>query len=172
MSIKKAYAPLIEFLNENADKKVKSVMDEIIALCSTKSVRSSAAVSNFIKDESGETVAIFDYYFKRWMPLVGDLAVEFGVKRNTPTGFNTMSKAGASHWTRQQRVAQLAHGELLNRVAAGEITPDQIPDEQAKIEVERKSIVETDLGFATREEVIEYLNSSHAVAVTPITEAA
>lgn len=161
MTVKKAYLPIVEFLTENSDKKVKSILDEVIAMCSAKASRTSGSgVSNFIRDANGNVVAINDYYFKRWMPLVGEQAVEFGAKRGTPTGFNSMSKEGVSNWTKQQRQAKQAHHELLNRVAAGEITPDQIPAEQAKIEEERKSIVGTELGFATIEELVAYLNEN------------
>ena len=156
-NIKKAYQPIVELLEANSDKKVKSIMDQIVELCSAKTSRSGGGASSYIKNEAGEVVAILDYYFKRWMPLIGDAAVEFGAKKNTATGLNTMSKEGVSNWTKQQRVAKQANAELLTRVASGEIKPGDIADEQAKIEATRVTPVATELGFETREEVIAYL---------------
>lgn len=172
MTIKKAYQPIMDLLNANPDKKVSKILEAAIALCSAKTSRASG-VSSFIADASGATVAIFDYYFKRWMPLVGENAVEFGAKKNTTTGFNPMSKEGVSNWTKQQRVAKTAQTELLTRVAAGEVAPTDIGDVQATIEAERKAIAETESGFATKEEVIAYLNENGvSVDAEPVAEAA
>ena len=138
-------------------------------MCSAKTSRGGGA-SSFIKAADGAVVAILDYYFKRWMPLVGDDAVEFGAKKNTATGYNTMSKEGVSHWTKQQRVAKQANAELLTRVASGEIKPDQIADEQARIEAARTTPAETELGFATKEEVVAYLQDNGVEVDVPADE--
>lgn len=155
MAIKKAYAEIVTFLEENADKKVKSILEDVRAMASAKVAREGG--STFLKNASGETVAVLDYYFKRWMPLVGDKAVEFGAKKSTATGVNTMCKAGVSAWTKQQREAKQANDKLLADVSAGNVQPSEIPAKQAEIETARKAIVETDLGFATKEEVLTYL---------------
>lgn len=156
MTIKKAYQSIVAFLEENSDKKVKSILDQVREMTSAKAgVREGG--TTFIKDATGATVAILDYYFKRWMPLVGEQAVEFGAKKSTATGFNTMSKAGVSAWTKQQRVAKEAEAKLLDDVAAGNVKPGDIPAKQAGIEIIRKAIVTTDLGFETKEEVLAYL---------------
>ncbi len=158
MTVKKAYAELVAFLEANKDKKVSSVMDQVIAMASAKTARAEG--NTFIKDAQGNTVAILDYYFKRWMPLVGDKAVEFGAKAQTATGFNTMCKEGVSAWTKQQREAKAAGISLLQRVANGEVKPSDIPAEQEKIENARKAIAETTLGFASLEEVQKYLRKN------------
>lgn len=168
MTIKKAYESIITFLEANQDKKVKAILDEVRELASAKTNR--AGGSNYIKDSTGNVVAILDYYFKRWMPLVGEAAVEFGAKKNTPTGFNTMCKKGVSEWTKQQSEAKKANAQLLTRVAAGEIQPSDIPAEQAAIEQARGNIVETELGFASKEEVLAYLASS-GIDVTNVDQA-
>lgn len=155
MTIKKAYADIVAFLEENQDKKVRAVLEDVKNMASAKVAREGG--STFLKDAAGNTVAILDYYFKRWMPLVGEKAVEFGVKNNTATGFNTMSKAGTSAWTKQQREAKQAEQNLLAEVSAGNIKPSDIPAKQAEIETARKSIEATELGFETKEQVVAYL---------------
>lgn len=155
MTIKKAYADIVAFLEENQDKKVRAVLEDVKNMASAKVAREGG--STFLKDVAGNTVAILDYYFKRWMPLVGEKAVEFGVKKNTATGFNTMSKAGTSAWTKQQREAKQAEQNLLAEVSAGNIKPSDIPAKQAEIETARKSIEATELGFETKEQVLAYL---------------
>ncbi len=159
MSIKKVYQPIVELLQttiaNNPKAKITEVMDQVIAMASAKV--SVGVGTTFLKDSAGNVVAIFDYYFKRWMPLVGANAVEFGKKANTATGFNTMSKEGVSHWTKQQREADNANKALIDRVVKGELQAGDIPAEQAKIEEARKAIVETTLGFATEDEVRAYL---------------
>lgn len=153
--VKKAYQGIVDLLEANKDKKVSSILDQVIALAAAKTSRSEGNV--FKKDTQGNTVAIFDYYFKRWLPLVGDKAVEFGAKAKTATGFNSMSKLGVSEWTKRERVAKQANADLLNRVASGEVKPSEILAEQAKIEEARKHIVPTDLGFASEEDLMKYL---------------
>lgn len=155
MAIKKAYQDIVTFLEANENVKVKTILDQVREMASAKTAREGGSI--FIKDASGNVVAILDYYFKKWMPLVGDKAVEFGAKKSTSTGFNTMSKAGVSAWTKQQREASASEANLLARVSSGEVQPTDIGAEQAKIEEARKAIIETDLGFATKEEVLAYL---------------
>lgn len=153
--VKKAYQAIVDFLEANKDVKVSKVLDQVIQMTEAKA--GAGAGSTFIKDAQGNTVAILDYYFKKWMPLVGDKAVEFGAKVKTATGFNSMSKVGVSHWTKQQRDAKNANTLLLSKVASGELKPSDIAAEQVRIEEARKLIVETDLGFATQDELMKYL---------------
>lgn len=158
-NIKKAYVEIVELLEANKDAKVKSIMEQVIALASAKTSRASGDTA--IRDSEGNVVAIQDYYFKRFMPLVGDKAVEFGAKKNSTTGLNTMCKEGVSNWTKQQRVAKQANEELLTRVANGEVKPTDIVAEQARINDERKSIVATELGFETKEQLVKYLEKNN-----------
>lgn len=153
--VKKAYQAIVDLLEANREVKVSKILDQVIAMTEAKAARSEG--STFIKNDKGETVAIQDYYFKRWMPLVGPGAVEFGAKAKTATGFNTMCKDGVSHWTKAQRDAKNASADLLKQVSAGAIKPADIAAHQAKIEEGRKAIAETALGFASEDEVRKYL---------------
>lgn len=160
MAIKKTMQEIFSFLEANKSSTIESVFDEITTLCSPKSRakgEGAGSVSTFIKDTTGETVAVFDYYFKRWMPLVGDEAVEFGKKASAASGYSSMSKEGVSHWTRQQREAKKALADILAQVESGELAPTGIADAKEAIEATRKEIVTTDAGFESRDEVMAYL---------------
>lgn len=156
-NVKKAFAPIVDFLSakENQTKTVAQILAQVTELASGKATRGVS--SAMIKDADGKTVAIHDYYFKRWMPVVGSKAVDVGVKPSTPSGFNSMSKAGVNAWTKQQREAKLAGEKLLADVVAGTVKPADIIKAQEAIEAKRKEIVPTELGFATEEEVRKYL---------------
>jgi hypothetical protein len=118
-----------------------------------------SGLRNAILAEDGQPLAILDYYFKRWMPVVGEAAVEFGSKKNTATGLNTMCKEGVSHWTKQQKEAKEALAQILVDVESGELEPTDISSRREEIEENRKRIEHTDLGFATIEEVRKYLEA-------------
>lgn len=164
-NVKKAYQPIIDLLNANKDQKVSKIFDQVLEIASAKTSRSDG--NTFIKDAKGNTVAILDYYFKRWMPLVGDKKVEFGAKVKTSTGFNTMCKEGVSAWTKQQREAKNAGSQLLKDVSAGTTKPSDIAAKQAEIESARKAIAPTELGFATLDEVMKYLKKNGVEAQAP-----
>lgn len=160
--VKKAFQPLVDILTtameNNAKVKVSEVIEQVIAEASAKSA--SRDGTTFIKNAAGETVAIHDYYFKRWMPLVGNAAVEFGKKEKTGSGYNTMSKTGQNLWNKQLREAKNAEAGLLKEVAAGNIQPSDIPAKQKEIEDARKHIEVTEDGFATKAEVLAYLKDN------------
>lgn len=154
--IKKAYRDIVELLENNKTETVANILPQVIELASAKSGGSKGA-QVYLKDTAGNPAAILCYYFKRWMPLVGDLQVEFGKKASTAHGLNTMCKEGMSNWTRQQNEAKKATMDILNRVRSGELAPEGIEAEEARIEEGRKAIVPTDLGFETKEDVVAYL---------------
>lgn len=153
--IKKAYEGIIALLELNKEETVASIFDQVVEMASSKTNRSEG--STFLKDDEGNVVAIYDYYFKRWMPLIGDLAVDFGAKAGTSTGLNTMCKEGVSNWTKQNSKAKKAKGDLLDKVSSGEVDPADIKALQAEIETARLAIMETELGFTSKEDLIEYL---------------
>lgn len=171
--VKKAFQPLVDFLEANKDVKVKTILEQVIELTQAKTSRSDG--NTFLKDAAGNTVAILDYYFKTWCPLVGSKAVEFGAKQKTSTGFNTMSKAGVSAWTKQQREAKQAGADLLKKVASGEVSPKDITAHQASIEESRKAIhfpvneagEVQEVGFATMEDLMKYLKKEGIEVAAP-----
>ena len=179
--VKKAFQPIIDILEANKDNPVSAVLARIMEIAEAKVTRTQGDIA--IYDKKGKVVALFDYFLKRWMPLVGEKAVEFGPKAGTTTGFQGMSKIGLSLWTSAQRKAKAAELALLTQVAKGEIQPSDIPAKQAEIEESRKTTPETytegtevrnvsDLGFATQEEVTAYLEECKVkVGEAPVKEA-
>ncbi len=168
MTIKKAYVELIAFLEANKNKKVNTILAEAQAMCESKNSSASDTGTTFLKDENDEVVAIFCYYFKKWMPLCD---VEFGAKKNTASGYNTMCKEGVSRWTKQQRVAKKANEELLSKVGSGEVAVEDIKEHQEAIEVSRKFIEEpstSTIYYDTSEEVLKYLAEESFSIGTPV----
>lgn len=153
---KKAFVELVAFLEANADKKVKSIMPDILEMTSAKSGGGGGAASTFVKNEAGEVIAIRCFYHQTWMdPRI----VPFGAKQSSATGYNSMCKSGVSKWTKQQREFKQAQEAMLKAVQAGEIKPEQIADELAKAEEAKKVVLPLEgnyQGFATAEECIAF----------------
>ena len=134
MATKKVFAPLIEFLEANENSKVKTLMPQIMDICSAK----GGAVSNFIKNAAGEVTHIYCYYHKKWEAVA---ECEYGAKANSATGLNSMCKEGTAAWTKQQREAKNAGAALLASVASGEVAPGDISAKQADIEANRAKVI-------------------------------
>lgn len=156
--IKKAFLPIVEALRAaiEADPKVKvsSILGDIEALASAKSGAGGGKATTFHRNEAGNIVAVKCYYHQLWMdPRVA----EFGEKKSSASGFNSMCKDGMSKWTKQNAAAKKAKEELLLKVQSGEIAADQIAEQIAKIEADSKAIIarEDGYGFATLEEVLQ-----------------
>ena len=144
VNVKKAYVEIVDFLIANQNKKVDTILQDIIAMCEKQSGGGSEG-STVLKDEDGNTVAIYCYYHKVW-ELVAK--VPYGKKANTATGLNTMCKEGVSQWTKQQRVAKEAKAQLLESVAKGDIDASELHDHLEKIEADRKAIMPLSEEFA------------------------
>lgn len=146
MTVKKAYVDVIAFLEANQDKKVKSILADVTAMCEAKAGGGGGAASTFVKDEAGNVVAIRCFYHQTWMdPRV----VPFGSKASSATGLNTMCKSGVSKWTKQQRQFKLAQEELLKQVADGTIQASDIAAKLAEAEEARKVIVPLEGNYPT-----------------------
>ncbi len=146
MSIKKAFQPVVDFLETNKGSKVSTIFDQVVELCSAKS-GGAGGEPKFIKNATGVITHIFCYYHKMWEPVTADGTVkendgkvEYGVKATSATGLNTMCKEGTSNWTKQQREAKKANEQLLTDVAGGKVEPKNILAEQDKI-ANTKSVV-------------------------------
>jgi len=175
MTIKKAYVGIIDFLESNKNKKVSTILPEVKVLCESKTKAGASGIKTFLKDSDGTILGILDYYFKRWMPLVGSKAVEYGIKANSPSGFNPMCKKGVSYWTKQQAVAKKAMGKMLDDLENGKLECSDIADRKVEIEVAKTEIVEelTLAMFSTKEELIDYLDSEgFKVEVAEVAEVA
>ena len=165
MSTKKMYVELVTFLENNSDKKVKSILDEVRQMCESKNTGGSEIGTTFLKDTNGHTIAIFCYYFKKWVPLSH---VEVGTKINTASGYNTMCKEGVSNWTKQQRVAKNEGEELLAKLSDGSLLVEDLGTARQEIESRRKAIVEpkdATYFFTSADEVLNFIAQSEQDAV-------
>jgi len=132
-TIKKDYLSIVAFLEENKNKKVSTILDELKSMCTKKTNDKT-----FELDEEGNVTRVYCYYHKCWE----DVSIyTYGPKKNTASGLNTMCKEGVSQWTKQQRVAKQAKEALLTKLGTGELTVDDLPTEQALIEEMRIAIV-------------------------------
>ena len=151
-TIKKAFAPIVELL-EGVDPStpVADVLPDVIELAAAKVGNGGARATQFHRDEHGDVIAVRCYYFKKWFN-VND--VEFGAKKSSASGLNSMCKEGLNNWTKQQAQMKKAKEALLEDVAAGQVEAGDIPTAIAEIEAEAKEIRPTDLpGFDTLEEL-------------------
>lgn len=157
--VKKPFMAIVALLTANVERPISEVLDEVLVLCSksTSATRKKGKSNTVIRDTEGNVVAILDYCFKRWMPLVGELAVEFGSKAGSATGLSNMSKAGTSAWTHSQLIAKKAMAAILVDVEEGVLDISEISVTKEAIEEARKAIPVSDLGFETRDELLDYL---------------
>lgn len=152
---KKAFIPVVEFLQANQEATVADILPDVLALTAARNGAGGGSASTFVRDEEGNVVAIQCYYHKTWMD---PRLVEFGKKASSPTGLNNMCKEGVSKWTKQQSAAKKAEAAILTQVQSGDLEVDQIAEEQARIAEERAIVVphSEGLGFDSAEECIEY----------------
>lgn len=137
MKIKKQYEELYAILEANKNRKVSTVLPELLALMEAKGGGSDVG-KTFLKNEKGEVYAIYCYYHKKWELLSN---VEYGKKANTATGLNTMCKEGVSSWGKQQRIYKKAKDDLLMQVANQELSAEELPQAMDDLEEQRKAIV-------------------------------
>lgn len=144
MAIKKSYTDIVKFLQDNQNKKVSSILDEVYLMAESKKQSTTHLIVN------DKVIAIFCYYHKQW-EFVDD--VEFGSKANTVTKLNTMCKVGNSKWTKKQRDAKTAITKLVDDVSNSIIEPSDIKDAKLEIETIRLAMDTTDMpiGFSDEE---------------------
>lgn len=152
MAVKKQFEEIYALLEANKNKQVKTIMADLLILMQSKSSGSDLS-RTFIKDDEGNVTYVYCYYHKKWESVK---VAEYGVKANTATGLNTMCKEGVSSWTKQQRAFKKAQAELLQQVAAQELSPEDLPALMEQLEAERKTIeVRNDEhGFDTAEDIV------------------
>ena len=132
-TIKKDFVELIAFLEANKTKKVSTILEEAKLMCTKKTNDKT-----FILDSDGNVTSVFCYYHKQWEDVS---ECEYGPKKGTASGLNTMCKVGVSNWTKQQRVAKQSKELLLTKLGTGELLIDDLAVEQELIEVERTKII-------------------------------
>lgn len=154
MAIKKAFQPIMTLLAANMSATVADVYEQVEALVSAK-VGGGGKASNFVRNSAGEVVAILDYAFKKW---VDPRLVEFGPKAGTPTGLNTMCKAGVSAWTKAQAEFKKGKDAVVAELLAGQISSEDANERIAELEAAREATPEVPAdiqAFDTLEDCLE-----------------
>ena len=151
-NIKKAYQPIMSLLAANMSSTVEDIYEEALALTVAQTGGGGGKATTFHRDEDGNVVAIRCGYFGLWF-LTSE--VEFGAKKGSASGFNTMCKEGVSLWNKQQTAAKKAKEQLLSDVASGEVDASDIAAIQEEIEAARNERPEPSVpGFETLEEAL------------------
>ena len=148
MTIKKQFVELVTLLETNSNKKVSSILAEVIAMAESKKRDSTV-----IKDSDGNVIAIFCYYHKQWELLS---EVEYGAKKSSVSGYNTMCKIGVSKWTKAQSDYKRAKSQILDDVQDGTIDASDIKTNLERVEQDRLEINTTDMpvGYIDEESVL------------------
>lgn len=133
-TIKKDFVAIVELLEANKNKKVDTILAQILEMCTSKNVMKSTVRKN----DADEVTHIFCYYHKKWEPIA---TVPYGNKSNTASGLNTMCKEGVNSWTKQQRVFKATKAELTDKMLSGELTAEQAKDALTAAEQARDIIV-------------------------------
>ncbi|QBP07003.1 hypothetical protein ETP1_002 [Edwardsiella phage ETP-1] len=136
--VKKQFADIFAILEANQSRKVSTIMPQLLELMQAKGGCSSDTGRTFLKDDEGNTYAVFCYYHKRW-ELTN--TAEYGAKGSTATGLNTMCKEGANAWAKQQRVYKKLQQDLLTLIAGGQLTVEEMQAQLADAEEARRAIV-------------------------------
>lgn len=136
LQIKKQYVELIELLEANSNKKISTLLPDIIAMCEAKQ-----ASKTFILDPEGNVSQVFCYYHKQWEDVT---KMPYGAKKSSASGLNSMCKVGYNQWSKQQRDFKKQKEELLQKVADGEIESGELSSILDELEVQRTSIVPLD----------------------------
>lgn len=148
MTIKKQFVELVDFLETNKNKKVGTILEQVLSM-----VESKKRDNTVLKDENGNVIAIFCYYHKQW-ELIKD--VSYGKKASSASGYNTMCKMGVSKWTKQQSTAKKSKEDILTKVQNGDIEANEIKVHLDEVEVTRTMIDTFDMpkGYLNEEDVV------------------
>ncbi len=133
MNTKKQFEEIVAFLQANSNKKVSTILPEILEMTKAKQ-----QAKNFEVDEEGNVTRVFCYYHKVWEDVS---ECEYGAKKSSASGLNSMCKVGYNQWSKQQRDFKKAKDALLQQVADGDVEASELNKMLDDLEAERVSIV-------------------------------
>ncbi|ANY29546.1 hypothetical protein BOX07_gp35 [Pseudoalteromonas phage PH1] len=133
MTIKKQFEEIVALLEANKGKKVSTILPEILEMTKAKQ-----QAKNFEVDEEGNVTRVYCYYHKAWEDVS---ECEYGAKKSSASGLNSMCKVGYNQWSKQQRDFKKAKDALLQQVADGEVEASELNVMLDNLEAERVSIV-------------------------------
>lgn len=151
MTIRKENIALVQFLEDNKNKKVSSILEEFTLLCEKKKRDNTA-----IYDKDRNVLAIFCWYHKTWEIVE---TVEFGTKSGTKTGLNTMCKEGVNSWTKANNNYKKATLNLLSLIENGDIDITDLTLRKSELLETKETIVNRidEQGFKTEQEIKDNL---------------
>ena len=147
----------LDFLLDNSDKPVYEILTAFASMCAARQRQSRGRT--YVLDTSGAVVAINCGYYRRWMPLVGADAVEFGDAKGA-TGFNSMCKDGQRAWQKANNAFNTEQRKATNAFLAGDIDEATLRariDSASKVKL---AVGSTELGFATAGELRQYFEDN------------
>jgi len=125
-NIKKQFVSIYNLIqSSNIEENDEPLYLSLLAECTSKTL-----AQTFRTNDDGE-LEVFCWYHKEWENTT---TVEYGAKKGTKTGLNTMCKQGVSSWTKQQRVFKKAKDDLLTQLMSGDIQQDELAEAVAKLE--------------------------------------
>ncbi len=144
MAVKKIYLEIVKLMENNLDKKVEDILPALMELAS----KSRADETAFYHPETGKLLAIYCYYHKRWEQVS---VHEYGVKRSTKTGLNTMCKEGNRMWNKQYKDSRYREAELLVGLYDGTLKVTDIGQIRHDIETAKFTIKPSEIGVSFSE---------------------
>jgi len=135
-NVKKVYQPLIELLEANANKNVKTLMPQILEM-----VQSKQLDKTFKRDEEGKVTHVFCYYHKEWESVD---ECDYSPRPKSASGLNNMCKIGTNQWNKQNRDFKKAKEGLLDKLMNGLLAQSELEDAMAEAELAQKVIIPLD----------------------------
>lgn len=125
MTIKKQFEALHALLEANKNKKVSTLMPQLIELMETKQLQKT-----FKTDKDGNVTHVFCYYHKEWEEVA---LIPYGNKKSSASGLNSMCKEGVKQWTKQQKVLKELEATYneTNTTIMSDLLNDMIDREEA-----------------------------------------
>ena len=129
-SIKKDFIELVSFLEENKEKKVKSVLPTIIKMVEAKRGRTPSP-----ECWVGDTlVGKFCTYHNKWEPIS-----QF--KQDKEGKYPSVCLFGSRARAKSAAAKKAAEAALLEKVISGEISVEDLPAEKAAIDEQAATVV-------------------------------
>ena len=137
--IKKVFEPIIALLEANLGTTAEELLPQAVALAEAKvGGGGGGKASTFHRNEAGDVTAVFCYYFKKWFK---PSEVEFGAKKNSASGLNSMCKVGLSAWNKQQAALKKLDQEVLELLMSEELAVADAEEFKATRTAEIKEVV-------------------------------
>ena len=152
-TVKKGFESIVALLNANKNKKVETIMPQLLELVSAQKRKTNGLYYNNV------LIGKFCWYHKQY-ELFDE--VEFGLKKHSTDGYNQMCKLGVNQWTKAQRDAKAQEASLLALVISGELAASDLQAKLDEINAQKDAIDESTkpIGYSTEEEAINaYLAS-------------